>query len=127
MPIDRVTYQKLFPTEFQFLNIRLGGESSIVEGETWLGQMQELHKQATDYHKSLYPQLYNGEIPIPEPTTLPTLKVERQMASEIEEDIMQMALITTYDDLQKQYGSVVKLPQYSILKLHYDKRLEELK
>jgi hypothetical protein len=78
MPIDRAIYQKLFPTEFQFLNIRLGGESSIGEGETWLGQMKELHQQATDFHKELYPQLYNGEIPSPPLATLPTLKVERE-------------------------------------------------
>jgi hypothetical protein len=61
-----------------FLQEKIGVEIELAENQDPLEAILEAKKLTDTAHEQANPHLYNGIQPISEPTTLPTLKVERE-------------------------------------------------
>jgi hypothetical protein len=84
--ITTVTYTRAYIIG-AFLQEKIGVEIELSENQDPLEAILEAKKLTDSAHEQANPHLYNGSQPIPEPTTLPTLKVEREPGDAILEGI----------------------------------------
>lgn len=62
MKLVKATYEQIYPTGYQYLHLRLGGEVILEDGETMEDGWGKLKADADEMHKKLYPHLYESTV-----------------------------------------------------------------
>jgi hypothetical protein len=105
-----------------FLQEKIGVEIELAENQDPLEAILEAKKLTDTAHEQANPHLYNGIQPISEPTTLPTLKVEREQKPTSIEDQIKACTQLEGDDGLASFKQVAQRDQ-ELMKLY----MEQLK
>jgi hypothetical protein len=119
MNIKSVTYQKVYAIG-AYITERIGVEASVDEGQDPKFVLAELKKLCDEVNTANNPHL--TETNAPEPTTLPTLKVEREQKPTSIEDQIKACTQLEGDDGLASFKQVAQRDQ-ELMKLY----MEQLK
>ena len=122
MKIDRITFAQLYPTT-SFLNVRLGAEMSINEGDSPIEGMQKLKQFTEEFYKNNFQQLpIIEDAQPPEPAILPIVNREPlSKEDEIRNEIKSVQELKVLESYQMIIGK-----KYPNLQTDFDNKLNEL-